>query len=474
MLWKSKINNRIVKVFDFITSALSITLTIILWKYLWRDNPNINMIVDLLHNRNFYILILLSGFILVSLFDSNKAYNFKRFTSLSSEFKICFKVIIIGTLVEFFLMYALGIYIPRSIFLFLFFSNIIFFLSQKTIVVYAAKYYRKHSKKINTIIIGTGERTNKLINLTERKYELLINVIGILTKDDTKIGSFIEGKKVIGNYSNLAMVLKEYNPEEIIITLNSDKFNIYKEIIQVCENEGVKISFVSDFLSLITKEVVAFEIADINFIHLNMVKRSDVDLLIKRMIDIFGAVFGLIIFSPFILVGLLGILISDGWPLVYPWRVVGINKKPFTSWKIRTMIKDADKLKEKLLDQNEMDGPVFKIKNDPRILTFGQWLRKYSIDETLQFISVLKGDMSLVGPRPAGPHELNKYSSWHRRKLSIKPGMTCLWQVNGRNDIKSFDDWVQLDLEYVDNWTLWKDFEILLKTIFVVFRGSGK
>jgi len=167
-------------------------------------------------------------------------------------------------------------------------------------------------------------------------------------------------------------------------------------------------------------------------------------------------------------------LISDGWPLVYPWRVVGINKKPFTSWKIRTMVKDADKLKEKLLDQNEMDGPVFKIKNDPRILTFGQWLRKYSIDETLQFISVLKGDMSLVGPRPAGPHELNKYSSWHRRKLSIKPGMTCLWQVNGRNDIKSFDDWVQLDLEYVDNWTLWKDFEILLKTIFVVFRGSGK
>ena len=307
MLWESKINNRIVKVFDFITSALSITLTIILWKYLWRDNPNINMIVDLLHNRNFYILILLSGFILVLLFDSNKAYNFKRFTSLSSEFKICFKVIIIGTLVEFFLLYVLGIYIPRSIFLLLLVSNIFFFLSQKTLMVYAAKYYRKHSRKINVIVIGTGGRTKKIINLTERKYDLLINVIGILTKDDEKIGNLIEGKKIIGNYSNLAEVLKKYNPEEVIITLNSDKFSTFKEIISICENEGVKISFVSDFLSLITKEVSAFEIEDVNFIHLNMVKRSDVDLLIKRMIDFIGAIFGLLIFSPFIIVGLLGI-----------------------------------------------------------------------------------------------------------------------------------------------------------------------
>ena len=474
MLWKSKTNNRVVKVIDFITSALSITLTIILWKYLWRDNPNQDDILELLFNRNFYILVLFSGFVFVYLYDSNKAYNFKRFTSLSNEFKICFKVIIIGTLIEFFLLYVLGIYIPRSIFLLLLVSNIFFFLSQKTLMVYAAKYYRKHSRKINVIVIGTGGRTKKIINLTERKYDLLINVIGILTKDDEKIGNLIEGKKIIGNYSNLAEVLKKYNPEEVIITLNSDKFSTFKEIISICENEGVKISFVSDFLSLITKEVSAFEIEDVNFIHLNMVKRSDVDLLIKRMIDFIGAIFGLLIFSPFIIVGLLGILISDGWPVVYPWRVVGINKKPFTGWKIRTMVKDADKLKEKLLDQNEMDGPVFKIEDDPRILSFGRWLRKYSIDETLQFISVLKGDMSLVGPRPAGPHELNKYSSWHRRKLSIKPGMTCLWQVNGRNDIKSFDDWVQLDLEYVDNWTLWKDFEILLKTIFVVFRGSGK
>jgi lipopolysaccharide/colanic/teichoic acid biosynthesis glycosyltransferase len=137
------------------------------------------------------------------------------------------------------------------------------------------------------------------------------------------------------------------------------------------------------------------------------------------------------------------------------------------------MVKDADKIKKDLMDKNEMEGPVFKIKNDPRILAFGRWLRKWSIDETPQLFSVLKGDMSLVGPRPAGPHELERYESWQRRKLSIKPGITCLWQINGRNLISNFDDWVKLDLEYIDNWSLLLDVKILLKTIPSIILRHG-
>ena len=120
-----------------------------------------------------------------------------------------------------------------------------------------------------------------------------------------------------------------------------------------------------------------------------------------------------------------------------------------------------------------MKGPVFKIKDDPRILPFGSWMRKFSIDETPQFFSVIKGDLSLVGPRPAGPHELIRYDSWQRRKLSIKPGITCLWQIDGRNEIKDFNDWVRLDLEYIDNWSLWLDFKILIKTIPAVLNAKG-
>jgi lipopolysaccharide/colanic/teichoic acid biosynthesis glycosyltransferase len=138
------------------------------------------------------------------------------------------------------------------------------------------------------------------------------------------------------------------------------------------------------------------------------------------------------------------------------------------------MVVDADAQKEILMSQNEMKGPVFKIKDDPRITNVGKFLRKFSLDELPQLWSVFIGDMSLVGPRPAGPHELARYESWHRRKLSIKPGITCLWQANDRNRINDFNEWVKLDLQYIDNWSLWLDFKILAKTAWAVFKGTGQ
>jgi lipopolysaccharide/colanic/teichoic acid biosynthesis glycosyltransferase len=145
----------------------------------------------------------------------------------------------------------------------------------------------------------------------------------------------------------------------------------------------------------------------------------------------------------------------------------------FTGYKFTTMVADADERKSDLTPNNEMNGPVFKMENDPRITSFGRFLRKYSLNELPQLWSVLKGDMSLVGPRPAFRHELERYEFWHKRKLSIKPGMTCLWQVRGRNRIRNFDDWVKMDLEYIDHWSLWLDFKILYWTAWTVIRGTG-
>jgi lipopolysaccharide/colanic/teichoic acid biosynthesis glycosyltransferase len=201
--------------------------------------------------------------------------------------------------------------------------------------------------------------------------------------------------------------------------------------------------------------------------------QSTSSLIAKRAIDIVGASLALILFAPLMIVAAVGILVSDGLPILYQWNVIGLNKKPFRSWKFRTMCRNADQMKEKLTVQNQMEGPVFKIKNDPRVIPFGRWLRKWSIDETPQLFSVLKGNLSLVGPRPAGPHELVRYQSWHRRKLSVKPGITCLWQCNGRNDISKFDDWVKMDLEYIDNWSLWLDIKILFRTIPAVLSRKG-
>ena len=194
---------------------------------------------------------------------------------------------------------------------------------------------------------------------------------------------------------------------------------------------------------------------------------------IKRILDIIISIVLLIIILPIFICIIILIKIIYKGPIFFKWHVIGKNGIPFTGYKFRTMIANAENLKVDLLESNEMTGPVFKMTDDPRITKVGKYLRKYSLDELPQLWSVLKGDMSLVGPRPASPHEWENYEEWHKRKLSVTPGITCLWQVNGRNKIYKFDDWIKMDLEYIDNWNLWIDIKIFFKTIPTVLKGTG-
>ncbi len=197
-------------------------------------------------------------------------------------------------------------------------------------------------------------------------------------------------------------------------------------------------------------------------------------LFIKRVFDMLVSGLLLILLLPlFLLVAIAIKLTTPHLSVFYPWRVVGQNGVKFTGYKFTTMVADADEQKTSLAALNEMTGPVFKIKDDPRVTPLGHFLRKYSINELPQLWSVVKGDMSLVGPRPAGQNELQRYEFWHKRKLSIRPGITCLWQIRGRNKISNFDDWVRMDLEYIDQWSLWLDFRIFVRTIWVVLSGTG-
>lgn len=194
----------------------------------------------------------------------------------------------------------------------------------------------------------------------------------------------------------------------------------------------------------------------------------------KRALDVILSLFALIMLAPLMALIAAAIKITTpSLPVFYPWNVVGCRGRRFTGYKFTTMVADADDRKAELSAQNEMSGPVFKIRNDPRVTPLGKFLRKYSLNELPQFWSVLTGDMSLVGPRPAGPHELVRYEMWQKRKLSVQPGITCFWQVRGRNAITSFDDWVRMDLEYIQKRGFWTDVSILLRTVTAVIRGTG-
>lgn len=201
--------------------------------------------------------------------------------------------------------------------------------------------------------------------------------------------------------------------------------------------------------------------------------QSPARLACKRIIDVIGAAVLLVLLLPVLLIlGMLVKLTSPG-PLLYRWRVVGKNGRPFLSFKFRSMVANADDLKSGLTKQNEMVGPVFKLTHDPRVTTVGSWMRRYSLDELPQLYSVLRGDMSLVGPRPPLVTEHAHFTDYQKQKLAVKPGITCLWQVSGRNLVVDFDEWVALDLEYIRRWSLLLDLEILLKTVREVFAGSG-
>ena len=196
-------------------------------------------------------------------------------------------------------------------------------------------------------------------------------------------------------------------------------------------------------------------------------------LALKRLLDIVLSGLLLLLLSPLLALIVLVVWITSGRPILYRWKVVGLGGRPFTGYKFRTMVKDADRLKAPLLTHNEMSGPVFKMKDDPRITPIGRVLRKFSLDEMPQLWSVLKGDMSIVGPRPPLQSEWVQFEEWQRRKLSVKPGGTCLWQISGRSDIKNFDEWVRMDLEYIDHWSLWLDIKIMLMSIPAFLLGKG-
>jgi exopolysaccharide biosynthesis polyprenyl glycosylphosphotransferase len=284
----------------------------------------------------------------------------------------------------------------------------------------------------------------------------------------------------LGHVSKLPAALVHTPIDQVVVIQPDGAAPWLKEVLKACDYFKVGVQIIPGALLAVAPTLVDLHVPvrhDPLALPSVILKPSHVDsdaLFVKRLFDGVVSLTLLVLLSPLFLVIAIAIkLTTPRLPVFFRWRVVGYKGRPFVGYKFTTMRADAESLRADLMHLNEMQGPVFKIKDDPRVTPIGRFLRKHSLNELPQLWSVLKGDMSLVGPRPVFPHELAGYELWHKRKLSVRPGITCLWQVSGRNQISNFDDWVRLDLEYIDNWSLWLDFRILVRTAWAVVAGSG-
>jgi len=345
--------------------------------------------------------------------------------------------------------------------------------------IYREKYGPAVSRVIGkrnrrpALIVGAPQKMSEFIQAANGTLESRLNIVGLLPIGDQPAPPS-NGHQVFAPEARLDNLLLEHRIQEVILTPDAGCLEQSNAILKSCDDRGIATKLIlpipleparngnsPEYLHALAEDAAAEEII------------SSWALMVKRGVDVIGAIIGLMLLSPLLLVIAALVKLTSKGPIFYRWRVLGMHRKPIVSYKFRTMVQNADELKQKLLEQNEMNGCVFKMKNDPRVTAVGRLLRKYSLDELPQLWSVLKGDLSLVGPRPPLVSEGESFDDWHWRKLAVKPGLTCLWQTRGRNQICDFDQWVRLDLEYIDNWSLWLDAKILLKTIPAILQGTG-
>ena len=323
----------------------------------------------------------------------------------------------------------------------------------------------------NLLIAGSGPRALDVQRLVERHPTWGYVVVGFVDEGDWPVHPEIPEEQV-HKFVELPQLMRDQVIDEVIIACPRSVFGALGSIVGVCAEAGVPVTVLSDIFGDYVPPPRVTQFDTLAALRFSPVHHARGDLRVKRLVDLMGAGALLLFTAPLIGAAAIAIKATSRGPVFFRQQRCGRNGHRFAMLKLRTMVEDAERRQTELLDRNEMEGPVFKIKADPRVTAAGRVLRRWSIDELPQLWNVLRGDMSLVGPRPPIPTEVARYQIFERRRLSMRPGITCLWQVSGRNEI-GFDEWVKLDVEYIDSWSLVNDFKILLRTIPTVLRGNG-
>ncbi len=419
---------------------------------------------------SFVLLIVLPAWsVLLSYFG---LYKSQRFRTAINGLWIIIKVAVLGGLILNTALFALKVeFISRLMVVVFGVSNVFLLSLWRATVRLAAHYVRKHDYNYRNILLAcTGDKGKDLIEIIENQKAWGLNIVGVACDDRTSETLF--GYPVLGSISEIPQIIHRQPVDEVMFCLPKSMLDELEDMFLLLEDEGINARVMLNFFPHLVAKVQLEELHGIAFLTFTTVPTDEFMLTVKRALDLSISCLLLVLLSPLLLVTAVMIKLTSPGPVLFRQERIGLHGRKFILYKFRSMYKDAEERKRALLDSNEMDGPVFKMKNDPRITPLGRFLRRSSIDELLQLWNVLNGDMSIVGPRPPLPGEVKQYERWQRRRLSMKPGLTCLWQISGRNKI-GFKDWIKLDLQYIDNWSLLLDCKIFLKTIPVVLLGRG-
>jgi exopolysaccharide biosynthesis polyprenyl glycosylphosphotransferase len=320
----------------------------------------------------------------------------------------------------------------------------------------------------NIVIVGTSKRAREVAGAIREHSYWGLRILGQICEDDDSQAD--PSLRVLGSLRDFSTVLQGQVVDGVVLALPHDRLGEIKEAFTYCRQVGIPAYIYALPFDEVPSPVRMEELGEIKLLAFPAIPHNGYQLFWKRVFDVAASVLLLTLFAPFVLLAAILIKLSSPGPVLFRQARVGMNGRLFTCYKFRTMVHGADQMKAELTHLNEMDGPVFKIRNDPRTTRLGRFLRRTSLDELPQLFNVLAGHMSIVGPRPAVPDEVEKYEAWQRRRLSVRPGLTCLWQVNGRNRV-DFETWMKLDLNYIDNWSWMLDLKIILRTIPAMLKG---
>lgn len=443
-----------------------------LWLVVYRNVSMENMKLELLDSFGIVLVV----YMLVMLF-SDIEKNFIR----RSLYQDCWAAIKASVILIF--VTALTIFLQhnnadasRGVYFCIAGMNLIlFFAAHVLIKYYLLKIYRNKRANNQVFLVTTADRVADILTDADNSRDWSHRLTSIAIIDDNQVGKWYDGIPVVATYDNMYQYAKEQVVDEVFINVPYDTGNSLAEVVNRFEDMGATVHVSIEILNKFDDYHKSFNMmGNIPVVTFSNQEYDWKMQIVKRMMDIAGALVGLTITAVVTIFLAPPLLIESPGPLFFSQKRVGKNGRFFKIYKFRSMYMDAEERKKELESQNEMKGFMFKMKDDPRITKVGKFIRKTSIDELPQFFNVLKGDMSLVGTRPPTVDEFKQYEAHQKRRLSAKPGITGLWQVSGRNNIKDFEDVVKLDVQYIDNWSIGLDIKILFKTIKVVFAKEGE